>query len=430
MGQNKIYIPTFISSIDYKAARVLPHIYFYNGTLPTDTWYIQNNSGSAFEQNAFPYFDNYQGNLPQTGSRSLLFFNETSVYGETPTGSLYSEYWEKYVTLLYAPTTRLFNCDAIIPLADYFKMELNDVVEWRGNYYHLRAINDYNLSNGECGLQLLGPLLGDTIANILPGIPCSFDFSIESYTPPLPDCTSSVSWSLVSDPAAHFATLEIDTNASQSVYATGSRSGNFQLTQTASLDIYGGTAEGIFTGSFYSMSVKQNGASIYEYFGNNYGEYHFTSSCSASYEVFVSSSYSTVVTSSYYYTGILCGGSIVGEFYSNSNLGDTPGVIYAYSATAGGTNQCFDTVTRTYTPNSNPILGVYEDCATCTGCTSTEWKIDNSAGGTDVYWGGTDCAGGALGGTVGAFSITYTPCVKDGTFTTTGFPVVTVDAYC
>lgn len=183
MGQNKIYIPTFISSIDYKAARVLPHVYFYNGTLPTDTWYIQDNSGSAHEQTAFPYFDNYQGNLPQTGSRSLLFFNETSVYGETPTGSLYSEYWETYVTLLYAPTTRLFNCDAIIPLADYFKMELNDVVEWRGNYYHLRAINDYNLSNGECNLQLLGPLLGDTIANILPGLPCNFDFSIESYTP-------------------------------------------------------------------------------------------------------------------------------------------------------------------------------------------------------------------------------------------------------
>jgi hypothetical protein len=31
---------------------------------------------------------------------------------------------------------------------------------------------------------------------------------------------------------------------------------------------------------------------------------------------------------------------------------------------------------------------------------------------------------------VGAYSIGYTPCVKDGTLTTTGFPTVTVDAYC
>lgn len=432
-----IYIPTYISSVTYAPARVLPRIFFYNGTKVCQPYIVEHFiDGTPYvgqtTLDAFPYFDNYQGDAlfdgnPTSGSRSLLFLNENAVYGDKPTESLYSQYWETYVNLLYKPTTRLFNCQAIIPLADYFKMELNDIVEWRGNYYHLRAINDYNLSNGEAGIQLLGPILGDVISNILPGIPCNFDFSIESY---IPECSASVSWSLVSDPAAHFATLEIDTNASQSVYATGSRSGNFQLTQTASLDIYGGTAEGIFTGSFYSMSVKQNGASIYEYFGNNYGELHLTSSCSASYEVFVSSSYSTVVTSSYYYTGLLCGGSIVGEFYSNSNLGDTPGVIYAYSATAGATNQCFDNVTRTYTPNSNPILGVYEDCATCSGCSSTQWKIDNSASGTDCFWGGTDCAGGALGGTVGSYSIAYTPCVKDGTLTTTGFPVVTVDAYC
>jgi len=188
MSQNKIYIPTFISSIDYKPAKVLPHIYFYNGLKSCEPYIIEANVNIAegltyaipITGSEFPYFDNYQGAIPESGSKSLLFFNEEAVYGNTPTGSLYSEYWSTYVTLLYAPTTRLFNCDAIIPLADYFKMELNDIVEWRGNYYHLRAINDYNLSNGECNLQLLGPILGDTIANILPNIPCSFDFSIST----------------------------------------------------------------------------------------------------------------------------------------------------------------------------------------------------------------------------------------------------------
>jgi hypothetical protein len=129
-----------------------------------------------------------------------LFLNENAVYGETPTGSLYSEYWETYVDLLYKPTTRLFNCQAIIPLADYFKMELNDIVEWRGNYYHLRAINDYNLSNGEAGIQLLGPVLGDVIANTLPGIPCNFDFSIESYTAPLECCAPVITSASLSGP--------------------------------------------------------------------------------------------------------------------------------------------------------------------------------------------------------------------------------------
>ena len=180
---DKIFIPTFISSINYNPARVLPHIYFYNGLKYTNPYYVEYNTNGTGSLNdtqldIFPYFDNYNGNNPDGDSKSLLFNNETAPYGEIPSGSLYSEYWETYVDLLYSPYTRLIDCDAIIPLADYFQMNLNDIVEWRGNYYHLRAINDYNLSNGECSLQLLGPVIGDTIASTLPGNKCNFDFRI------------------------------------------------------------------------------------------------------------------------------------------------------------------------------------------------------------------------------------------------------------
>lgn len=191
--KQKIYIPTYISSIDYKPARVLPHVYFWNGMRETDTFYVQSYASgsnknsitaSAFEQ--FPYFDNYNvvagETFPSTGSLSLLFNNEVAQYGTASNNSLYSEYWSSYVNLLYNPRTRLVDCSAIIPLADYFKMELNDIVEWRGNYYHLRAINDYNLSNGECQLQLLGPILSDTISSIFGGS-CDFGFSSNVYIP-------------------------------------------------------------------------------------------------------------------------------------------------------------------------------------------------------------------------------------------------------
>ena len=137
--------------------------------LDCEAYYIQGfnlpSSASiyAYEQTAFPYFDNYSvvsgSQFPTTGSKSLLFNNEQSVYGSTPTNSLYSDYWSRYVELLYNPRTRIMNASAIIPLADYFDMELNDIVNFRGNDYHLRAINDYNLSTGECNIQLLGPLL-------------------------------------------------------------------------------------------------------------------------------------------------------------------------------------------------------------------------------------------------------------------------------
>ena len=164
-----IYIPTYISDQTYNPSRVLPRLLFYNGMIDSQKWYIESGSSTgafAFEQNAFPYFDNYNvvsGSFPTTDSKSLLFYNEAAVYGEVPTDSLYSEYWSQYVNLLYNPRTRLINASAIIPLAEYFKMELNDIVEFRGNDYHLRAINDYNLSTGECAIQLLGPILENSL---------------------------------------------------------------------------------------------------------------------------------------------------------------------------------------------------------------------------------------------------------------------------
>jgi hypothetical protein len=170
-----IYIPTFISDQNYNPSRVLPHIYFYNGVIDCEEYWIESGSlafgGVTYAQTSFPYFDNYNvvtGSFPTTDSLSLLFNNEAASYGEVPTDSLYTTYWEKYISLLYNPKTRLLNCSAIIPLKDYFTMELNDIVNFRGNYYHLRAINDYSLKDGSCTLQLLGPIIADTFSDIFP----------------------------------------------------------------------------------------------------------------------------------------------------------------------------------------------------------------------------------------------------------------------
>jgi hypothetical protein len=166
-----IYIPTYISDQNYNPARILPRLLFYNGQIECEQYYIQDENFSSRAQQEFPYFDNYNvvsGSFPTTDSLSLLFNNEGASYGEVPTDSLYTTYWEKYVSLLYNPKTRLLNCSAIIPLKDYFTMELNDIVNFRGNYYHLRAINDYSLKDGSCNLQLLGPIIADTFSNVFP----------------------------------------------------------------------------------------------------------------------------------------------------------------------------------------------------------------------------------------------------------------------
>jgi hypothetical protein len=158
-----LFIPTYISDQNYNPARVQPRLLYYNDTVACERYYIKDAADVANEVSVFPYFDNYSvvsgSQFPTVESKSLLFFNEQPVYGSAPSSSLFSEYWNPYVQLLYNPRTRLLNMSAVIPLADYIEMELNDIVEFRGNDYHLRAINNYNLSTGECDIQLLGPIL-------------------------------------------------------------------------------------------------------------------------------------------------------------------------------------------------------------------------------------------------------------------------------
>ena len=176
-SQFGMFIPYYISNdATNPSARVMPRLFFYNGQLPATKYYIEGYylTSSFISQDAYtnyPYFDNYSvvtgSSLPSSGSYSLLYNNETPSLGSIPTASLIDTYWSTYLNLLYNPRTRLVNAAAVIPLADYFNMELNDLVQFRSNYYHLRAINDYNLTTGECAIQLLGPTIPNTVSSIL-----------------------------------------------------------------------------------------------------------------------------------------------------------------------------------------------------------------------------------------------------------------------
>jgi len=177
MANNKLYIPTFISDDKYNPARVQPRLFYYNGLIDAPdynvyAWTVASGFSSyTYPLTQIPYFDHYNvvsGSLPSSESDSLLFYNEFPSYGVSPSKTLYSEYWNTYIELLYNPTTRLINAEAVIPLADYFELELNDIIEWRGNYYHLRAVNEYSFTTNECKIQLLGPIIEGTLdANLI-----------------------------------------------------------------------------------------------------------------------------------------------------------------------------------------------------------------------------------------------------------------------
>ena len=85
-----IYIPTYIASQTYQPARVLPRLFFYNGTLECEPYYFNSLANGHKQINRFPYFDNYNvitGQFPTSGSLSLLFNNEAAAYGDLPNES-------------------------------------------------------------------------------------------------------------------------------------------------------------------------------------------------------------------------------------------------------------------------------------------------------------------------------------------------------
>lgn len=173
MALQKMFIPTFIANAEFQPAQVRPRMFFYNGKLTTSNYNMTIKETPFFSEvvnlDFYPYFDHYStgsaSEVPTADSDSNLFLNEGVSLGTIPSDTLYSKYWSKYVGLLYDPKTRLIECSAVIPFADYVDLELNDIVFFRGNHYHLRAINNYNLKTGECALQLLGPILDDALDN-------------------------------------------------------------------------------------------------------------------------------------------------------------------------------------------------------------------------------------------------------------------------
>lgn len=167
MSIEKLNIPVFIANDKYEPTTVSPRILFYNGVKNTVGWWI-NDSNTYSNITIYPYFDVYSGNIPNEDSKSLLFYNEESIIGTKPTESVYTQYWDKYISTLYNPKTRILEAKGIIPLTTYFNLVLNDIVEFKGNYYHLITINNYNVNTGECDLELLGPIIYDSLAIDVP----------------------------------------------------------------------------------------------------------------------------------------------------------------------------------------------------------------------------------------------------------------------
>lgn len=329
MAKNKIYIPYFISNENFAPAKVFPRIFFYNGTKECDTIKVQYyNTGSTLVTTdtftAFPYFDHYSGQTTTTSSLSLLFLNEEPVYGtQTPSQSLYDKYWSNYVNLLYDPRTRILRCNAVLPFAVYSKLELNDIIQLRSNYYHLRAINDYNLRTGECRMELLGPLLEGSLDN---------KFTFDNTCEQAPTLYGSVLFNTSSQVVTFGITGSNCCNNPNSVtikidYTTGScPSGPMYYNTAISASIQRNNCTGSLTGSFvnYTVSASTFSSSVSQPIAQASASAYFNST-SQSY----ANTYGICTSSIFYNTAISA------SIQKNDCTGSTTGSFVTYTLPAG-----------------------------------------------------------------------------------------------
>lgn len=333
-----LYIPTFINSATYAPARVLPRIYFYNGQVDCEYWWVTNENNAANRQDKFPYFDHYNvvtGSFPTQDSRTLLFNNEAASYGEMPSASLYTTYWDKYVSFLYDPRTRVLNCSAIIPFADYVKLSLNDIVNLRGNYWHLRAINDYSLKTGECNVQLVGPIISDTFNQLQP-----------EPTPPAAPNSASISWTY--SESSQDGSFRIYDNGSNKVTATSTSNGNFFVTQSHIVNVEMDPVNFPSSGSV-TMSLFVNGDA--------------TISSTSNSNTTLTASFTAVGGNSY---------QLSGSIQWNATL-----------------SCCAPTITSIAVNGGNTIGVTFTTGAICNACSYT--TIESSTNGTT--WGGANTGG-------------------------------------
>ena len=396
-----IYIPTFISDQNFNPSRVLPHIYFYNGLIDCEEWWIESGSidfgGVTYAQNSFPYFDNYNvvtGSFPTTDSDSLLFNNEAAAYGEIPTGSLYTNYWETYISLLYNPKTRLLTCEAIIPLADYIKMELNDVVNFRGNYYHLRAINDYSLKDGTCNLQLLGPIIGDTLSDLQP-----------TPTPPTgstADATASIHLEEYNASPAAFIDANLIVSGTAYYFSgdfTQSISGGTIANVVMEGKDGGSTVWGGYTTASATLTTLDNGTLItsstqYIYSGSGDTVITFPTTFTAGHNITISGSTAVIPTGSCCTPTItsasVSGGDISIFFTTGSGCSGCTATTIQTSldgSTWGGSNTGGCNSPRVITaPTASTYYRMYENCSSLTSSFSNSYYYVSGSGTATLSW--------------------------------------------
>ena len=149
VGETDLQIPVVLDA-DNKGVKADLWLYYYVGfTSTSDSWKLNNT-----DQFSYPLISSYSGYPTASTDLSLAFGLETTLSGDTPTNTMYVEFWRAYLSRLYSSKSRVVYLDAVLPVGEWLNLEMNDTIAVSSNYYKIQSI-DYDMLAERAKLVLI-----------------------------------------------------------------------------------------------------------------------------------------------------------------------------------------------------------------------------------------------------------------------------------
>ena len=124
-------------------------LFYYNGLKSSNTWYFASSSKTTF-----PVISPFSAEPTVSGTNSLAFSLESALNGDTPTNTLFSKFWNSYISRIYSSQSRKVTLKMYLPVGEWLNLEFNDTINISGYYYKIDSIK-YNLLSQEAQMVLL-----------------------------------------------------------------------------------------------------------------------------------------------------------------------------------------------------------------------------------------------------------------------------------
>jgi hypothetical protein len=123
---------------------------FYNGLYSVNFKYYF----AGVQRTQFTLLSPYNAFPTATTTQSLAFGMETTLSGNLPTQTMFTKYWQPYLSRLYSDRSRIVKMTAIIPMAEWLTLEMNQTIAISGNYYKIQSIQ-YDMLTERANIELI-----------------------------------------------------------------------------------------------------------------------------------------------------------------------------------------------------------------------------------------------------------------------------------